>query len=247
MSPTTSAGTARARSSGEASWQRLLVDHLEVMRALGIEHYHLVGHDWGGAIGLHVARYQPETLRSLVVLDTNYWETDLRGMWHLAFLNLPALAAIMFRLAPDLVFDAFLTRSIAHRETVDQLEVYRATFHDRDATSFWIRLYRNMARGLVRQRAPAVLKRFIRTSNVTLPPTSNNAFQVDTLLIWGGRDTFNPEWVGRGIEQRLADLGANVRFELVPDAKHFVPEDAPDVVATQLQAHVRRVDLAADR
>jgi pimeloyl-ACP methyl ester carboxylesterase len=233
-------GHGASSKSGEASLQRFFLDHQEIVEALGIERYHLVGHDWGGAVGLHASRYCPERLLSLVVLNTNYWETHVPGMWHMLVLNIPIGARIAFALAPDAMFDAFIKRSLAYPAQVNAavMESYRAAFHDRTATDFWIRLYRSMARELLRQGLPADLGSLIPRSPIAMPRTPKQAFRTPTLVIWGALDTFNPLRIGKGIEAHLKSFGAPVEFIALDRARHFVAEDRPEDVARLVSAHI---------
>jgi pimeloyl-ACP methyl ester carboxylesterase len=233
-------GHGASSKSGEASLQRFFLDHQDIVAALNIERYHLVGHDWGGAVGLHASRYCPEQLLSLVVLNTNYWETHIPGMWHMLVLNIPIGAPIAFALAPDAIFDAFITRSLASPRQVSPaaMESYRSAFHDRAATGFWIRLYRSMAGELLRQALPTGLGSLIPRSPIAMPRTSKQAFQTPTLIVWGARDTFNPLSIGKGIETHLRSFGAPVEFAALDDARHFVAEDRPQDVARLVSAHL---------
>jgi len=236
-------GHGESSKRGEASWQRLFQDQLDLVAALRLDRYHHVGHDWGGAIGLHVSRYHPESLRSLVVLNTNYWKTDIGGMWHMLLLNLPIIAPLCFRLAPGRMFDTFITQSHMEHTRVDAsvMDSYQKAFKDRATTAYWIRLYRNMVKGLLRQAVPRFLKSALKTSAVALPRTSEDAFRTPTLLIWGAQDAFNPVPVGRVIEKRLRGYGTAVRFELIADSKHFVPEDQPGPVGRLIAEHVKGI------
>jgi len=233
-------GHGASSKGGEASLQRFFLDHQEILAALKIERYHLVGHDWGGAVGLHASRYFPERLLSLVVMNTNYWETHVPGMWHMFFLNIPIGARIAFTLAPDAIFDAFIRRSLANPAQVPSavMESYRAAFHDRATTSFWIRLYRSMACELLRPVLPPRLRSLITRSRIAMPRTSKQAFRTPTLVIWGARDTFNPLHIGKGIEMHLKSFGAPVEFKALDGARHFVAEDRPQDVARLISAHI---------
>ena len=242
-------GHGASSKCGEASLQRMFLDHQEIVAALKIERYHLVGHDWGGAIGLHASRYCPEQLLSLVVMNTNYWETHIPGMWHMLVLNIPLGARIAFALAPDVMFDAFIKRSLAFPAQVNDaaLESYREAFHDRAATDFWIRLYRGMAGELLRQMLPAGLRSLVRRSPIAMPRTSAQAFRTPTLIIWGARDTFNPLRIGKGIEAHLKSFGAPVEFIALDHARHFVAEDRPQDVARLVSAHIEACDAPMKR
>ena len=242
-------GHGASSKNGEASLQRLFRDHQEIVEALKIERYHLVGHDWGAAVGLHASRYCPEKLLSLVVMNTNYWDTHILGMWHMLVLNIPIGARIAFAIAPDAIYDAFMTRSLACPARVNAavLESYRAAFHDRTATDFWIRLYRSMAGELLRQVLPAGLRSLVRRSPTAMPRTSTQAFRTPTLIIWGACDTFNPLRIGKGIEAHLKSFGAAVEFTALDHARHFVAEDRPQEVARLVSAHIEACDALVKR
>jgi pimeloyl-ACP methyl ester carboxylesterase len=241
-------GHGASSKTGEASLQRFFRDHQEIVAALNIDRYHLVGHDWGGAVGLHVSRYCPEQLFSLTVLNTNYWETHVPGMWHMIILNIPIGARVAFAIAPDAVFNAFMTRSLARPAEVnpDVMQSYRAAFHDRVTSGFWIRLYRSMAAEILRQALPPRLGSLIGRSPIAMPRTSKRAFRTPTLLIWGARDTFNPLRIGKGIESHLKSFGAPVEFTML-DARHFVPEDRPSEVAQLISAHIEACTAPVER
>jgi pimeloyl-ACP methyl ester carboxylesterase len=242
-------GHGASSKNGEASLQRFFLDHQDIVAALKIERYHFVGHDWGGAVGLHASRYCPQQLLSLVVLNTNYWETHVPGMWHLFLLNIPIGARVAFALAPDAMFDAFIKRSLAYPLQVKPavMESYRAAFHDRAATDFWIRLYRSMAGELLRPALPAGLRSLIPRSPIAMPRTSRQAFRVPTLIIWGARDTFNPLRIGKGIETHLKAFGAPVEFSALEEARHFVAEDRPQDVARLVSVHVEAFSQPMER
>lgn len=233
-------GHGESSKRGEASLQRLFQDHLDTVAALGIGRYHLVGHDWGGAIGLHVSRYVPEQLLSLVVMNTNYWKTNIFGMWHMLLFNAPFIARMSFKLAPNRMFTAFMVRSLMDDAKVDAstMDSYRAAFHDASAITYWKRLYRNMAKGIVRQALPRYMRSRFRSTFIKQPRTSEQAFLTPTLLIWGALDTFNRLAIGRDIETRLLDYGAQVTFKIVEQARHFVPEDQPEQVGQLISSHI---------
>ena len=59
------AGRSRAYVLAEAA-----TDVLALLDELGIERAHVVGHDWGGAIGWHPAATAPDRLLSLTSVST---------------------------------------------------------------------------------------------------------------------------------------------------------------------------------
>jgi pimeloyl-ACP methyl ester carboxylesterase len=57
-----------------------------------------------------------------------------------------------------------------------------------------------------------------------------------TAVVWGGEDPFLPVAVGR----RLAAAIPGASFEVIADARHFLPEESPRQVADALAVLLRR-------
>ena len=226
-------GYGRSRPKGEASWQRFIADHLEITQQLGLDRYHLVGHDWGAAIALHVARLAPETLASASILNTTFWKIDYRGMWHMWLMNLPVVPTLLFTKAPDWFFRKTLEWAFNDPERLPAAsrDSYLRMYRDPEITAFWIRLYRSSTRAILASSLPGPLRRLMTRRSVPLLRTSPDAYRLAFQIIWGVDDTFCPLWVGRSIERRLGGYGAEVEFHEVPDSGHFVTEEQPATVA----------------
>ena len=234
-------GFGESSRTGEASLNRFYYDHDTIVSKLKLQRYHLVGHDWGGAIALHVARFKPETLLSLVVMNTNYWKTDVLGMWHMIFFNITFLPTVVFHMIPDRLFKfgmlgAFVNRNRLAPETRDS---YLQMFQDQETTCYWIKLYRNMGRSLIGQKF-RVLKSLASSNEIEPPFRSDCAYQTGISLIWGEKDRFNPIWICRDMEKQLKKRGAPVSVNFIADSGHFVQEEQPEQVATCLLKHWKK-------
>ena len=234
-------GFGESSKTGEASLNRFFYDHDTIVSKLNLQRYHLVGHDWGGAIALHVARFKPETLRSLVVMNTNYWKTDVFGMWHMIFFNIPFLPTIVFRMIPDRLFKFGMLGAYVNRNRLapETRESYLRMFKDRETTRYWIKLYRNMGRSLIIQKF-RVLKFIAPSNEIESPDRSDSAYQTGINLIWGEKDRFNPIWISKDMEKQLKKRGAIVSVDLIADSGHFVQEEQPEQVATCLIKHLSK-------
>jgi len=226
-------GFGRSSATGEASWQQMVADHLEVVRQLGLARYHLVGHDWGAAVAMHVARLAPEALATASILNTTFWKMDARGMWHLWLMNLPLIPWLLFRHRTEWLFGRAMVRSFndPSRMTAAARASYLAMFRDPATTRFWLRLYRQTLRSLVASALPRPVRRLLGSSRVRLPRPSAHAYQLPMQLIWGVDDTFCPLWVGKAIADRLRGMGTPVELHEVVDSGHFVTEEQPAAVA----------------
>jgi haloacetate dehalogenase len=179
----------------------------------------VVGHDWGGSIGLALASARPELVRRLVVIAAPYRHVDLRASWHIPVFALPALPELAFRLAGEEI----VRRMFGHAwraETplpADILEAYVAAYADADRVSAMLAYYRAAAR-------PRIARA------VGLAPKQDGAPRAKperSLVIWGTDDPAMPMWVGESV---VRDLGADATLLAVPDVGHWPVEEAPDVV-----------------
>ena len=234
-------GFGESSKIGAASLSRFYYDHDTIVSKLKLERYHLVGYDWGGAIALHVARFKPESLLSLVVMNTNYWKTDVLGMWHMIFFNIPLLPEVVFRVFPDRLFNFGMLGSFVNKNrlALEVRDLYLQMFRDRETTSYWIKLYRNMGRTLLAPKF-RILKSLAPSNEVSPPVRSDRAYQTGIGLIWGEKDRFNPIWICRDMEKQLKKRGATVSAEFIADSGHFVQEEQPEQVATCLIKHLNK-------
>jgi pimeloyl-ACP methyl ester carboxylesterase len=234
-------GFGESSRTGEASLNRFYYDHDTIISKLKVHRYHLVGHDWGGAIALHVARFRPETLLSLAVMNTNYWKTDVLGMWHMIFFNIPILPAAVFRTIPDTFFKFGMLGAFvnSNRLPPEARDAYLQMFRDQETTRYWTRLYRNMGRSLMSKTFRS-LKRLLSPNEIELPVRSDSAYQTDITLIWGEKDRFNPTWICRDMEKQLKKRGATVSVSFIADSGHFVQEEQPEQVAACLLKHWKK-------
>ncbi len=98
-----------------------------------------------------------------------------------------------------------------------------------------------MAKSLALQQFPHLS--FILPKNKTqLPQRPANSYHVSTMLIWGENDRFAPLWIGRDMLPRLTKRGANVAFNTISEAGHFVQEDQPQKIVPLLIAHWNKTD-----
>lgn len=96
------------------SKKKMAKDQVEVMRALGFERFHLVGHDRGGRVAHRMALDHPQRVTKLVVLDIVPTlavfrapaETVKDHYWHWFFLAAPVLPEILLDRKADVIIGA---------------------------------------------------------------------------------------------------------------------------------------------
>src|SRR5205814_3021424 len=92
----------RARPKGRRAYgsEHLVGDVLALADAAGAERFHVVGHDWGGAVAWYCAMWHPERVKTMTSLATPHpsafvrsllTSTQLLHSWYFLLYQLPAI------------------------------------------------------------------------------------------------------------------------------------------------------------
>jgi pimeloyl-ACP methyl ester carboxylesterase len=99
---------ASPKDASEYSMDKLVADVVGIADSQKAERFHLVGHDWGGALAWSVAGAHPKRLLSLTVLSTPHSAAMLEAMRnstqglrssYMAFFRLPRVPEMVFNFA----------------------------------------------------------------------------------------------------------------------------------------------------
>lgn len=197
-----------------------------VMQHLGIAHFHLVGHDWGGPTAFALACQQPEAVRTLTIVDVTVpgIGPDLSQggkRWHHAFHMTPDLPERLVE-GRERDYLAWFYREFSWQANAigpADLDEYVRTYAQAGAMRAGFALYRNIARNVADNRA-------LRDSGFRL--------RMPVLAVGGART----EARGRGQEPEssLREIAQQVEGFVVPECGHFVPEEQPQLLAQRLMA-----------
>jgi pimeloyl-ACP methyl ester carboxylesterase len=189
---------------------------------LQIDSFFLAGHDWGGPVAFSLAAQHPDAVSRLAILDVaipgdgaDFSQGGRR--WHHAFFrtrDLPeALCFGRERLILGWLFENYGYRPNAI-PLEDQDEYFR-TYTKFGAFRAMLEYYRALPIDAADNQALLA-----RNGKLRMP-----------VLALGGDKAF-----GRGMEclESLQRVAEDVRGGLVPDSGHWVAEEAPDFIATQL-------------
>jgi pimeloyl-ACP methyl ester carboxylesterase len=210
---------ARPVDGGEYSVERLVGDVLGFADTLGVERFHLVGHDWGGAVAWQVAGRHPERLRTLTSLSTPHPAAFRRSMQdgeqrdksgYMLFFRSPE--AEPFFLDNDAAgLRALYTASgLAH----DAVEEYVRVLTQPGAMTGALNWYRAADVGLVEGLGP------ITTS---------------TMYVWS---TSDPALGREAAEATAAHVEGPYQFEVLEGVSHWIAEETPDALNTLLLDHL---------
>lgn len=213
---------ARPEGVEHYTMDHLVADALGFADALGAERFHLVAHDWGGMVAWALAGAHPERLRSLSVLATPH----PAALWMAAAQDEDQNRRLhyvrVFR-APGHVAEAALL--------ADGAAKLRTVYGDRVPAEL---VERNVRRLTEPGALTGTLNWYRGATDDTFRIPAGRII-VPTLYVWGAQDTA----LGRRAAEATADhVDADYRFEILPTAGHWLPEEAPTSVIPLLLDHL---------
>ena len=200
----------------------LTSDVCELIRALGAERAHLVGHDWGGAVAWHAASTRPACVDKLAVLNCPHpalmakalrsnWR-QIKRSWHMFFFQLPVLPEWALLRSTASMFARVYAREGLHFP-VEEVRPFVDGLHRPGAAKAMLGWYRAAFRGARRSRP------------------SYPRIEDEVLLLWGKKDfALSYDDLIPGTKRYAPKLD----IELFEGAGHFVHAARPDAVNAAL-------------
>lgn len=190
-----------------------------LLDALNIDRACIVGHDLGGGIAQQLAVHAPARVSRLALIDSvgvAGWPTrDVRLV--------RAIMPLARRLPPSWLLP--IARARLERGYIDPL---RATH----SLAKYQRPFASLeGRDILVRHLAALDARETRTLAFRL-----GEIRIPAAVLWGAHDPFLPVSLGR----RLADAIPGSTFEVLAEASHFCPEEAPRPVAATIAALLAR-------
>jgi pimeloyl-ACP methyl ester carboxylesterase len=210
---------ARPADVGDYRIERLVGDVLGFADELGVERFHLVGHDWGGALAWQVAGRHPERLRTVTSVSTPHPGAFRRSIQEGE--QRDKSSYILFFRSPEaepffLDNDAAGLRALytASGLSDDAVEEYVRVLTQPGAMTGALNWYRAADPGLVEGLGP-----------ITTP----------AMYVWS---TSDPALGREAAEATAAQVEGAYRFEVLEGVSHWIPEEAPDALNTLLLEHL---------
>jgi haloalkane dehalogenase len=196
---------------GPGTWERHVETLEELRQDQELDQVALVGHDWGGLIGLRWACDHPDAVWAVVASDTGFFAD---GRWHgmADALRTPGQGE---QLVDDMTRESFggLLASVSSRMSPRAVDQYFKAFADEPRRRGQLELYRS---GDFEKLAPYEG----RLAQLGVP----------FLALWGEDDPFAPV----AGAHRFAKEIPGARVHVVPGTGHFVFDDAPQEAADAL-------------
>lgn len=193
-------------------------DVLDLLDSEGLHRFSIMGHDWGGYTAFLLALDSPERVERIVALDVAPpWPGPARAR-HIA---VPLFGSYQGLIATPGIGPRTMTIGRRFIRTLiragsgqnarwreDELDVYANVLREPARAQASSDCYRTF----LTRELPAILRRGDRSSELRVP----------ALLVMGGASPL----------RRVLDPqpGPNLRVETIPDAGHFLPEEAPDQI-----------------
>ena len=185
----------------------------ELIGALDLRDLIVMGHDWGGPIGLAAACADPERVSGLVLGNTWFWPSDRRARaFSRVMSSRPLQRAILER---NLFVERVLPAGVARSLSPEEMDHYRAVQPTAAARAGVAELPRQIvaARPWLAGLAHDVPRKLGATPALVTFPLRDIAFPATTVL------------------PRLRTAFSDLEVVELPAAKHFFVEDASDEVA----------------
>jgi len=229
-------GMGRSDKPGDDQYEytldRRVEDLDQLVMSLGLEGVTLVGHDWGGMVAMAWARRRPECIRRFVMMNT----VAFRNPAHLPLP--PSMTIMRSPLGPLLVRGLnLITRGMMWRGTARPMprDVVRAHMAPYDSWANRVAVHR-----FVQDVPMKPGDRAWGTIGATEAALTELAKDRPALLCWGLRDFLvKPGYLDAWIRHWP---GAEV--QRLPEAGHFLLEDAPDQVIKLVRDFLVRTDGA---
>jgi haloalkane dehalogenase len=188
------------------------VDHLD------LDGYLTVGQDWGGPISMGVAVKRADRVRGVALGNTWFWPAaDLSTKAFSVVMGSPPMQWAILR--RNLFVEKMIPAGTANRLNDAVMEHYRSVQPTPEARAGIARMPKEIL------AARPLLERLAREVPEKLGAKP-------ALLVWGMKDpAFRP---GPNLPRMRSAFTDHVLVEL-PDAKHFIQEDAPEQIAEAIR------------
>jgi pimeloyl-ACP methyl ester carboxylesterase len=192
--------------------------------ALDLSDVTLVGHDWGGPIGLGALLERRDRLRAMVLMNTWAWELPSFLPPFLREFRTEGLGEIL-ALGGNLFVESIPGGMRRRDADPVMMDAYRAPFPDYWSRAGTLAFQREIPLTERDRSAPLMASIHERLPDLSLP----------VLLVWGMRDpVFQPVFL-----EQWRELFPEAETVELDDASHFLVEDSPDAVTAAIEGFLR--------
>ncbi len=205
-------------------------DVAALIRHLGAERAHVVGHDWGSIVSWYTAMDHPEVVERLVVLDAGHpleavaalrRPRQLLRSWYVFFFQVPRLPEALMRARNwRLLRDPFENDARPGAFDAGDMRRYIEAWSRPGAITAQVDYYR------------AAFRHFRRDTKAQ----ANPPVEAPTMVIWGENDKYGLPELARCENSEVPGLE---RVEILPGVSHWVQHDEPERIGKLLIEFLR--------
>ncbi|MFJ9659304.1 alpha/beta fold hydrolase [Streptomyces griseoflavus] len=195
--------------------QTVLLGHL--LDALDIDRADIVAHDIGGAIGMRFAVAHPERVRRLLLIDSVSYDSWPSPTWRRIIDENPDDFTSMSQDEFDALLTRQLTMTVADESRMTG-DVLRAYLEPHSSPLGRVSFFEHQVRHYDAKYTEEISGRLER---LTMP----------VRILWGEKD----QWQPLHYAKRLSDALPDATLVTLPDAGHFLMEDAPERVVEEIR------------
>jgi pimeloyl-ACP methyl ester carboxylesterase len=218
---------ARPAAVAAYSYEHLIADSFAIADASGFDRFHLVTHDWGAIVGwAMLASAQRDRIASFTSMSIPHMLGFARATYEdpAGDLYRTILQLLMTEGGPETVLlanDAAALRGAYTHSPAEQIQEYVAVLSEPGAMTAAANWY----------RASNAHKRSLEDGDATFGDVTT-----PTLLIWGKND---PNVLRMSVELGAPFMKGEYRL-VEADTGHWIAQEAPELVATEVLAHLRK-------
>jgi len=212
--------SARPQEVSDYAIERLVSDVRAFAEALGHQHFHIVGHDWGALLAWEFAAKYPERLLSICAVSTPHPDALFNAMETDEDQKLRSKYIALFRM-PDGVAEALLQ--------ADDYQRLRASYQEKVPETAVRENIRRLAE-------PAALTSALNWYRALDLQRRIGKVRVPALYVWGSMDMALGEAAAIGTAEYVT---GPYRFEKLEGRSHWLLEEVPSQVSTFVLEHLR--------
>lgn len=228
------AGSDRPEGVEHYETQKIVHDALALMDALGVDHFTLAGHDWGGAVAWTAALQHPIRIRRLVIVNAPHPlvfqrsliedEEQRAASQYINFFRSPAAEAAITAMGLETFLEkVLLTHSDATKLPAEERQAYLDDWKRPGVLTSMLNWYRAAGVEVPKPGEDASLPLWTRAPFPKL--------RTPTLVVWGLKDPALLPVQLEGLSDQVADL----RLVVSETASHFITWEEPGTVTSAIR------------
>ena len=211
---------------------KIVADVTALADALGLDHFTLAGHDWGGAVAWTAALHHPFRIKRLIIVNAPHPlvfqksliedEAQREASQYISFFRSPAAEAAITGMGLEAFLDRLLSHSDPTKVPPEERQHYLDDWSQPGTLTTMLNWYRASK---IEVPAPGEEAKAPLWTHAPFPK-----LRMPTLVVWGLKDTALLPVQLEGLHDLVADL----RLVTSPSGGHFITWEEPGIVTSAI-------------